>query len=144
MAALTANRQRYMRGPAPRLGDGVGVDSDEFYEGQLVSYNTSGKIVPASDAAGERIAGVCTKRITTGASNTTRIPFEFDHEEWFPGAAATAADLNANVSVSDDNNYTDATTATNDVEIGQLKELETIKGTAGGWIHIARVGLDAS
>lgn len=143
MAALSANRTRYVRGPAPRVGDGVGVDSDEFYEGQLVSYNTSGKIVPSTDAAGERVAGVCTKRISTGASNTLRIPFEFDHEEWFPGASATAADLNANVCVTDDNTYGDNTT-TNDVEIGQLKELETIKGTAGGWIHIARVGLDAA
>lgn len=144
MAALAANRARYTRGPAPRIGDGVGVDSDEFYEGGLLSWNTSGKLIPSSDTAGERIAGVCTKRVTTGASNTTRITFEFDHEEWFAGAAVTAADMEANVSVSDDNTYTDATTATNDVEIGKMKMLETIKGVAGGWIHIGVMGLDAS
>lgn len=143
MAALTANRARYTRGPAPRKGDGVGVDSDEFYEGQLLSWNTSGKLVPASDTAGERIAGVCTKRVTTGASNTLRIEFEFGHEEWFPGASATVADTEANVCVTDDNTYGDNTT-TNDVEIGKLKALETIKGTAGGWIHIGVTGLDAA
>lgn len=143
MTALAANRARYTRGKAPRKGEATGADSKEFYEGQLVSYNTSGKIVPASDTAGERIAGVCTKRMTTGASNTLKVPFEFGHEEWFPGSGATAADLKANVCVADDNNYID-NAATNDVEIGQLEELETIKGTAGGWITIATVGLDAA
>jgi hypothetical protein len=143
MAALTANRKRYTRGPAPRKGDGVGVDSDEFYEGQLLSWNTSGKLVPSTDTSGERIAGVCTKRVTTGASNTLRIEFEFGHEEWFPGASATVADLEANVCVTDDNTYGDNTT-TNDVEIGKLKALETLGGVAGGWIHIGVTGLDAA
>lgn len=144
MAALAANRVRYKRAIS-RLakGSGVGADSSEFYEGQLVCFNTAGKIAPAADTAGFRIAGVCTKRVTTGASNTTEIEFERGHEEWFPGSAATAADMFANVCVADDNNYID-NTATNDVEIGALVELETKAGVAGGWIRIAELGPDAA
>lgn len=144
MAALAANRARYTRGVArQQKGYGVGVDSDEFYEGQLVCYDTAGKIAPAADTAGFRIAGVCTKRVTTGASNTTKIEFEWGHQEWFPGTGATAADMQSNVCVADDNNYVD-NTATNDVEIGALTQLETVHGVAGGWIRIAEFGLDAA
>jgi hypothetical protein len=144
MAALTANRDRYVRNVGRMSkGSGVGVDSDEFYEGQLLCFDTNGKIAPAADTAGFRIAGVCTKRVTTGASNTEEIPFEFGHEEWFPSGQLTVADHQANAVVSDDNTLTDAATATNDVEVGAVTEFETKGGTAGAWVRIAEFGLDA-
>lgn len=144
MAALSANRVRYKRATSRLVkGSGVGADSKEFYEGAILCWDTSGKITPAADTAGFRVAGICTKRVTTGASNTTEIEFERGHEEWLPGANATAADMGANVCAADDGNYTD-NTATNDVEIGALVELETKGGTAGGWVRIAEFGLDAA
>jgi len=145
MAALTANRARATRNTGRMSkGSGVGVDSDEFYEGQLVCFNGSGKIAPAADSAGFRIAGVCTKRVTTGASNTTEIEFEFGHEEWFEHASIANADYGANCVVSDDQIVTDAATATNDVEVGIVTEIESRGGTAGVWIRIAEFGLDAA
>jgi hypothetical protein len=145
MAALTANRERFVRAVGRQeKGSGVGVDSDEFYEGQLVCFNGSGKIAPAADTAGFRVAGVCTKRVTTGASNTTEIEFEYGHQEWFPHSGLVNADIGANCVVSDDNTVTETTTATNDVEVGLITEIESLRGTAGVWIRIAEFGVDTA
>lgn len=144
MTALAANRERFTRGRMPTRGSGVGASSKEFYEGQLVAFDTSGKIAPAADTAGFRIAGVALKRQTTGGSNTVEVEFEWGHEEWFPSTGPTAADLQSHAMVSDDNNVTDAATATNDVEVGLITELETKRGTAGAWMRIAEFGKDDS
>lgn len=145
MAALVANRERFVRNVGPqRKGKGVGADSKEFYEGALLCYDTAGKITPAADTAGFRIAGVAAKRQTTGASNTDVVEFEFGHEEWFPSTGIAAGDMQANAVITDDNTLTDALTATNDVEAGLVTELETKRGTAGAWIRVAEFGVDAA
>lgn len=142
--ALSANKVRYKRAVSRLVkGSGVGADSSTFYEGALVCFNTTGKIAVAADTAGFRIAGICTKYVVTGSSNTVEIEFERGHEEWIAGAGATSADLFANVCVTDDATYGDNTT-TNDVEIGALVELETKAGTAGGWVRIGELGPDAA
>lgn len=142
--ALSANKVRYKRAVSRLVkGSGVGADSSTFYEGALVCFNTTGKIAVAADTAGFRIAGICTKYVVTGSSNTVEIEFERGHEEWIAGSGATAADLMANVCVADDGAYTD-NASTNDVEIGALVELETKAGTAGGWVRIGELGPDAA
>lgn len=142
---LTANRERFVRAVERQSkGAGVGADSSEFYEGQLVSFNATGRVVPASDTVGHHIAGVSTKRVTTGASNTVKIEFEYGHQEWFPQTAITAADLGTMAVVSDDAILTDAGTATNDVEAGLVQELETRRGVAGAWIRVAEFGPDSA
>lgn len=143
MAALTANRRRYRRGVA-RKGYAVGADSMQFYEGQLVVFDTAGKLRPAADTSGFRIAGVATKKESTGASNTREIEFEFGHEEWFPITGITAADKQAMGMVADDNTVTDAATATNDVEVGLVQNLETKGGVSGAWFRIAEFGPDSA
>lgn len=142
MTALTDNRERFVRGKTPIKGYGVAVDSDEFYEGGLVSYNGAGRIAPSSDTAGHRIAGVCTQRLTTGASNTLLVEFEFGHEEWFPHSAIVAADVGGNCVVVDDDTVTDAAAATNDVEVGRITQIESKRGTAGVWVAIAEFAVD--
>lgn len=138
MAALTANRKRYTRNVhQAKLGSAVGVDSEEFYEGQGVCSN-AGEAAAAADTSGFRTLGVSIKRASTGSSNTARIEFEFGHEEWFPQDGNIAAgDVGANAIWLDDNTLTDAGTATNDVEAGRITELETIDGVAGCWIEVA-------
>lgn len=142
---LTANKERFVRAVERQSkGSGVGADSSEFYEGQLVSFSATGRVTPSTDTVGHHIAGVCTKRVTTGASNTVKIEFEYGHQEWFPSTAITAADLGTMAVVSDDTTLTDAGTATNDVEAGVITELETKRGAAGAWIRVAEFAPDSA
>lgn len=103
MTALTENRARFVRG-TPRLGAITGASSEEFYEGQLVcSKDATGLVVVEGSAtAGLIFAGVCTRRVSTGASNGLPVPFEFGHEEWFPGTFG-ATDVGKNAVLVDDN-----------------------------------------
>lgn len=145
MTALAANKKRHVRQAHQiRKGSKVGVDSDVFYEGAGLCSN-AGEAAPAADTAGFRTLGVCTEKVTTGASNTLEVEYEYGHEEWFPqDGSITAADIEANAMWLDDTTLTDATTATNDVEAGKIKELETIDGVAGCWIEVAGYGPDSA
>jgi hypothetical protein len=143
MTVLAAEKQRDVRG-LTQLGKAVAASSTTFWKGALLGFNTSGLLVNAADTAGFRIAGVCNKTQTTPAGNTGYVEFEFGHEEFVAGAAATAADIGAMVMVADNGAYTDATTATNDVKIGLLMELATVRSVAGGWIRIGVFGPDSA
>lgn len=74
MAALTADRD------TPEFASGwgmeharIGVDSDEFYKGQIIAINAAGKFVPASTAVGLIAVGRCEDRTTTGVGNTKKV-----------------------------------------------------------------------
>jgi len=141
MAALTANRRIFIQDiQFIRLDSNVlAVDSDEFYEGQLVSYNGSSKLVPSSDTAGHIFAGVCTGRYTSGATNlTVRPEIRYGHLEWFPVGAGidTATDVGILAMIEDDNTVTDAAAATNDIPCGRIKYFESKAGVSGAWILI--------
>ena len=140
MAALTANRARHTRERGNLMTlEILGVDSDEFYQGGMVSWSAAAStVVPSSDTASERIAGVCVERVTTGTSNTTTIAFEWGHQEWFPTAATSiaAGDEGKNAVIGDDNTLSEAADESNDVLAGVIVELETIQGTAGAWIVV--------
>lgn len=138
MAALSANRERTRRNlDGLKLGEVTGVDSDEFYEGGLVSWSAAAAtIVPSSDTTLERVAGVCTERVTTAGSNTTTISYEYGHEEWYPHTGLVTSQEGDSVYVSDDNTVTDYAGSTNKIRAGVFREIETIKGTAGAWVGI--------
>jgi hypothetical protein len=140
MAALTANRKRHTRNLAnKRTLEIKGVDSDEFYEGGMVSYSAAAStLVPSSDTASERIAGVAIARTSTGASNTVKISVEWGHSEWFATAASSiaAGDEGKDAVVADDQTLSEAADESNDVPAGRIEEIETINGTAGAWITV--------
>jgi hypothetical protein len=142
MAALTANKERRTRNThLKRLGSGLGVDSAQFYEGQLVAHNNLGRIAPGADTAGFKIAGVGKKRVTTLASNTTQIEFEFGHEEWFPcDANLVAAGVGLDAIMLDDGTLTNVATGVNDVRAGRVTQLETYRGVTGAWIQVGIYG----
>lgn len=146
MTALAANKTRRIRSVGSmRVGELTGVDSDEFYEGGLVSHNNSGRVAPSSDTANHKIAGVAVRRQTTGSSNTDKVRFEWGHEEWFPqdGNLGNAA-LGLDACILDDQTLTNAGTATNDIRAGKIVELETIGGVAGAWIVVGVFGTAAA
>lgn len=138
MTALAANRARHQRNIELKRRLAItGVDSDEFYEGALCNYSASASTVaPAADTSGQRFAGVCAKRLSTGSSNTHKVELEWGHSEWFPQSGLAAAQEGKNAVIGDDNTLTDAAAATNDVPCGMIEELETIDGTAGAWITV--------
>ena len=145
--ALSANRERHYSKSNKLAGSALGADSQEFYEGQLLMYTPAASTVqPAADTSGGRIAGVCTKRVTTGSSNTTEIPFEFCHLEWFPIAASSlaAGDEGLDAVIADDGTLGEAADESNDVRAGRIYKLETIKGVAGAWIQVAVHGPSAA
>jgi len=134
MAALEANRVRYYTGNVFEDDGPVGVDSDEFYVGQLLAINSSGKAVPASDAASVYFLGVCKARVTTAGSNTLRIPFQRGQLEWFPKSGTIV--LGQNVTVVDDNTVGVASGTTHDVVVGCAVKAQTIDTVDGVWVQI--------
>jgi len=138
MAALSANRVRYQRNlHAKRLLEITGKASTQFYAGGLVSWGAAAStVLPSSDTASERIAGVCAEKVLTTASGGETAKLEWGHSEWFPHSGIAAGQEAADGVVSDDNTITDAAAATNDVPAGMIEEIETINGTAGVWITV--------
>jgi hypothetical protein len=138
MTALAANRERSTRNKAGQMdGQVTGVDSDEFYEGGLVSWSAAAAtIVPSSDTTLERCVGVCTERVTTGSSNTTKVKYTYGHDEWFEHTGLATAQEGDSVYISDDNIVTDYAGSTNKIRAGVFRELETVKGTAGAWVFL--------
>lgn len=138
MTLLSANRERHTRNPhTKRTLEIKGVDSDEFYEGGMVSYSASAStLVPSSDTASERFAGVGIARVSTGSSNTKRISVEWGHSEWFPieSNSLAAGDEGKNAVIADDGTLSEAADESNDVLAGTIEELATIKGVAGAWV----------
>jgi len=138
MTALAANRERTKRNLAGlKDGEVTGVDSDEFYEGGLVSWSAAAAtLVPSSDTTLERCVGVCTERVTTAASNALKVKYEYGHEEWFEHTGLVTSQEGDDVYVSDDSVVTDYAGSTNKIRVGSFREIETIKGTAGAWVML--------
>jgi len=138
VTALAANRMRHVRNiDGVKDGAITGVDSDEFYTGGMLSLSAAAStVIPSSDTASERGVGVCIERVTTGTSNTTKIRFEWGHEEWFAHTGLAAGQEGKDAVISDDQTVTDAAAASNDVPIGMITEIETIGGVAGAWILV--------
>jgi hypothetical protein len=139
MAALSANRDRYTADTHNlKKSKLTGVDSDEFYAGGLVSNNGSGKAVPASDGSGHVVLGICSKRITTGASNTLEVPYEFNHTELLANNGnITAAHIGAQAYVVDDQTVGLAADVTNNVPAGRIEEVTS----AGVYVWIGGASL---
>jgi hypothetical protein len=146
MTALAANKERRTRNyHLARKGKGTGADSSTFYEGALCAHNNAGKIAVAADTASFKIAGVVTKRVVTGASNTVEIEFEFGHEEWFPDDGnIAAASIGLDATILDDQTASVAATTTNDIRMGRVIERETYKGQAGVWVQVGIYGTAAA
>jgi hypothetical protein len=138
--ALSANKSRRTRNEHnKRLLEITGADSQEFYEGAMCVFTSGASTISvASDSSGVRFAGVCPDRITTGASNTIKIPLEWGHSEWFPlaGSGLAAGDEGKNVVLTDDAQITEWEDETHSVMVGKLEELETIEGVSGGWVTV--------
>jgi hypothetical protein len=139
MAALAADKKRFTRNlGSKKIATVLLADSQTVYEGAIIMRNSSGDPVVGADTASCVAMGVAVAAVTSGASNTTKfVDLEYGHEEWFASTGTfTKASIGVNVTISDDQTIALAATTTNDVTLGMLVQLETINGTAGGWVRI--------
>lgn len=139
MAALTADKKRVVRNVLGQKNATVLLaDSQTVYEGAIIMRNSSGDPVVGADTASCVAMGVASAAVTSAGSNTTKfVNVEYGHEEWFASTGTfTKASIGVNVTISDDQTIALAATTTNDVVLGILVQLETINGTAGGWVRV--------
>jgi hypothetical protein len=140
MAALAADKKRLVRNiSGMKTATVLLADSQTVYEGALIMRNSSGDPVVGADTASCVIMGVANAAVTSSTSNTTKfVTFEYGHEEWFASTGTfTKTSIGANVVIADDQTLCTAAVGTNDVAVGLLVQLETVNGTAGGWVRIA-------
>lgn len=129
MTALSANKHRIgLKAVQHSIKDKiVAADSDEYYEGQILCHNGSGKVAAGANTSGFTVAGISRERLTTGASNTEEIEFEWGHIEEFPinSTDITAADVGTNAYVLDDATVTGLAGGTNRVALGRIVGFRT-------------------
>lgn len=139
MAALGADKKRLVRNiESMKIATVLLADSQTVYEGAIIMRNSSGDPIVGADTASCTAMGVAARAVTSGSSNTTKfVDIEYGHEEWFASTGTfTKASIGANVCIADDQTIETAAAATNDVLFGLLVQLETINGTAGGWVRV--------
>jgi hypothetical protein len=146
MAALSADKLRRTRALSTLdIVDLQGADSSTFYDGAIACVNTSGKIAVGADTASFVVAGIVRKQLVTGASNTALVQLERGHQEWIAqDGNITIAMIGKDASILDSGTLTNAATATNDIRVGRICELETINGVAGCWVAVGVHGLTAA
>lgn len=137
--ALSADKKRITRNvESMKVATVLLADSQTVYEGAIIMRNSSGDPIVGADTASCVAMGVASRAVTSGSSNTTKfVDLEYGHEEWFASTGTfTKASIGANVCIADDQTIETAAAATNDVALGILVQLETIEGTAGGWVRV--------
>lgn len=112
---------------------------DTYYNGAIICYESGGSdCVVGTDGSGLRIAGVYHGETFTTTADTVG-EVRTDHVEWFrQDGNITAAMVGTCALILDDQTVTNATTAAQDIELGEILELETRYGNAGCWIHVGR------
>lgn len=139
MTALAADKKRITRNlGGMKTATVLLADSQTVYEGAIIMRNSSGDPIVGADTASCVAMGVASEAVTSGTSNTTKfVKIEYGHEEWFASTGTfTKASIGANVVIADDQTISTAAVGTNDVALGILVQLETINGTAGGWVRV--------
>lgn len=139
MTALSADKKRLVRNVLGQKNATILLaDSQTVYEGAIIMRNSSGDPIVGADTASCVCIGVASAAVTSAGSNTTKfVNVEYGHEEWFASTGTfTKASIGANVVIADDQTISTAAVGTNDVAVGILVQLETINGTAGGWVRV--------
>lgn len=138
MAALAADKKRITRNLGGlKTATVLLADSQTVYEGAIIMRNSSGDPIVGADTASCVAMGVASEAVTSGTSNATKlVKIEYGHEEWFAVSSVTKASIGVNVTIVDDQTIGLAAATTNDVALGILVQLETINGTAGGWVRV--------
>lgn len=141
MTALSADARRtkygLMHATTLYLPQATGTT---IYANGLVCFNASGYAAPAADTANFEIAGLAVEgQVNSGADAAKYIRVLRGVMADFAFTGFTIAGCGKNCCVADDNTVTNAATATNDVEVGQIVELTSASLAK---VHVGVFGLD--
>ena len=138
MTALSADKKRITRNLANMVSAEILLaDSQTVYGGAMIMRNSSGDPIVGADTASCTFMGIASEAVTSAGSNTTKkVKIEYGHEEFFAVSSVTKASIGVNVSIVDDATIGLVGATTNDVLVGELVEMETIDGVAGGWVRV--------
>lgn len=141
MTALAADRRVTVLHPGIRGSIGAAANA-VWYKGSLISRNSSGFGIVAADTASTFVVGVAREagNNTGGANDAVEIPIDRYCIVNFAiqSTSITVADIGFNAIVQDDQTVTDATTATNDIPVGMIVDVEG-SGTVA-YVHVGVFG----
>lgn len=124
MTALAADKLRTVWGRPDPIKDSIGMkDNSKVYGGSLISITAAEQLARvAGDTASTFVIGVASKTVdnTGGADSALNCPFEWNQVEAMTIASGTLV-IKLEACVADDNNLTDAATATNDISAGVVR-----------------------
>lgn len=125
-AALTEARATPERDGA-RVSLGV-ASNTVIYAGSMVAISTNGYAVAASDAAGEKVVGRAEKTVDnsgTAGDAALSIVVARGIFAWVNGDTFTIADVGSLAYVEDDQTVQKAASATNDVVVGRIIDVNS-------------------
>ena len=130
MTALTQAARRAIKSPNLGHVESIGMAASQvIYQGALVSRNSSGYAIPAADTATTAVIGIAEESVTSTAAAAGTFSIKVIRGVVAPFAiqstSITVADIGYNAIVQDDNTVTDATTATNDIPVGVIVNVDS-------------------
>lgn len=137
MTALSAAARRSIRDPQQGRELYIPMNaSTTIYQGGLVCWDADGYARAAADTASFKIAGVALETVTNSGADgaaSIRVVRGVTIPLSIQSTSITIADIGYNAIVQDDNTVTDATTATNDIPVGVILDVDS---TDGAWVCV--------
>lgn len=134
MAALAASRNTISK--LPGMQAYLVKASTTVYKGAMVALDANGFLVPATNAASQKVAGVAGETVVQGASATLFCRVDTNRTFYFNATSITQAMVGTTMYVVDDNTFDDAVGAAS-IIAGVL--MEYIDATHGA-IFIGQTG----
>lgn len=123
MAALTKNKDAGIQ--EPKTLDYPQAASSNIYAGALTCVNASNYAVKAADTSGLKFVGIASDRYDN-SSGAAGAKFVVVHRDYVARLAYTGTlAVGDSCYVLDDQTVTDATTAANDVRVGQVIRVDS-------------------
>ncbi len=114
------------------------VAAVKVYAGSLVAINSSGFLIPAANAAGNKVVGVCRATVdnAAGAAGDLKAQVEAPVLARFPATSITQAMVGQVMYVVDDQTFDDVL-GTAGIKAGRLVEFIS---TTEGWLQVQETG----
>lgn len=131
MAALTADKKQTFLGVPQHTVSLKVATSMTIYNGALVSVNSSGYAVNASDTASTIVMGVALEQVVNSGANGAKSILVATGviATLVAGTGITQASVGSSCVVSDNQTVTNTATATNDIPVGRIVSYDSTAGT---------------
>lgn len=137
MTALSAAARRIVRDPQQGRELYIPMNTaTTIYQGAIVCWDADGYARAAADTASFKVAGVALETVVNSGADgaaSIRVLRGATVNLTIESTSITIADIGYNAIVQDDNTVTDATTATNDIPVGVILDVDA---TNGAWVAV--------